>query len=566
MATATATATADFRADALMGPRPQIVGIPRRNPSGAVVHPLKRAVWTACFAVATVILAHPATGQVVAPVPPAPGGAPIQPPAPARLLRPWHFVPSLSVTETYSDNVALAPRGAARSDRVTNLSPGIRVEGAGPRVQGHVDYRLHGLFYANDPRLNNMQNTLSSLVTVELLENRFFVDARGSITQQNRSAFAAAAPDAASATANRVETSVYQLAPYVRGRIADLATYQVRFNATQSSSRGVASSGTRTTEWLGNARSVAPAARISWALDGNALTVNNDATGNTQFTRARGSLIYEVNPELHLSAYEGIETTDVAGRARQTLHTPGIGVSWAPTDRSQAAAIREKRSFGKAQTLRLSHRLARTAFTYTEDKEVAVASNLTAAAGPGTIFALMSDLLASSILDPEARTQAVNARLQASGQPVGAGAVTGFDSGRAFVRRNRQGSVAMLGINNTLTLTWSTREEQAVGVAAGAIDSFSVSSSIRSRVLGATWAYSLSALSRLTVNGSRLNTEGLTGAATVLTTQKNLSIALSRRLSPRTSVSVGSRHTRFDSTVAGDQRENAVLATLTTRF
>ena len=125
-------------------------------------------------------------------------------------------------------------------------------------MRGFFDYGLHRILYANDPRLNNSQNALDSLMTVEMLENRFFVDVRANISQQSRSAFAAAAPDAASATANRVETSVYQLAPYLRGRIADIAAYQLRLIAAQVSSRGIASSGTRTTEWLGNMRSAAP--------------------------------------------------------------------------------------------------------------------------------------------------------------------------------------------------------------------------------------------------------------------------------------------------------------------
>lgn len=565
MATTTATATANSRADALMGPRPQIVGIPRRNPSGAAAHPLKRAVWTASFAVATGILAHPATGQVVAPVPPAPGGAPIQPPAPARLLRPWHIVPSLSVTETYSDNVALAPQGAAKSDWATNLGPGIRFEGSGPRVRGHFDYALHRILYANDPRLNNSQNALDSLLTVEMLENWFFIDGRANISQQNRSAFAAAAPDAASATGNRVETSVYQLAPYVRGRISDIAAYQLRLNATQSSSRGVASSRTRTTEWLGNMRSATPGARIGWTLDGSARAFQNVTTGNSQFVRARGSLDFMVNPEFRVSAYEGLETTEIAGAARQSAHTPGIGVSWTPANRTQVAAIREKRFFGPAQTIRLNHSMARTSFTYSDEKVVAVVPSLTTATGQA--LASSGQLLGADAIPGAVptTTATLSPDPAVSGQPAGAGAA-GFATGRSTVRRNRQGSVTMLGTNNTVTLTWSTQDQQAVGIAAGAADSFSVSSSIRSQVLGATWTHRVSALSTMTVTGSRMNTKGLAGATAVLSTQNNLSVILLRRLSPRTSVSVGSRHTRFDSTAAGNQRENAVLATLTTHF
>ena len=544
--------------------QPSIRRIPLRD-SWAAVHTLEQALRHFCMAVALLFFASPATGQVAAPVPPAAGGAPIQPPAPARLLRPWHIVPSLSVSETYSDNVTLAVRGAARSDRVTNLSPGIRFEGSGPRVRGHFDYGLHRILYAADPRLNNSQNALDSLMTVEMLENQFFIDTRANISQQSRSAFAAAAPDATSATGNRVETSVYQLAPYIRGRISDVAAYQLRLNATHSSSRGIASSGTSTTEWSGNMHSAAVGARIGWALDGSARAVHNVATGDSQFTRARGSLDVMVNPEFHVSAYDGLESTEVAGAAGQTSRTPGIGVSWSPADRTQLTALREKRFFGPANTFKLSHRMARTALTYSEDKEVSVVPNLTPAAsqalatsgqpGTGTAPGVLQDA-----------TAAAGPGIATIGQPVAAGTAAGFAIGRATVRRNRQGSVTVLGINNTVTLTWSAQDQQAVGIANGAADSFSVSSSIRSQVLGATWMHTVSALTTMTVLGSRTSTKGLTGAAATLTTQDNLSATLLRRLSARTSVSVGSRHTRFSSTIAGEQRENAVLATLSTHF
>ncbi|MBI3372845.1 MAG: TIGR03016 family PEP-CTERM system-associated outer membrane protein [Betaproteobacteria bacterium] len=551
--------------------------------------PLNSAIRVVCLGLAANLLAKPATGQVVAPappaagsgqiqapapgrdqvvapVPPAAGGAQIQPPESAR-LRPWRITPQLRVSETYTDNVALAPPGTARSDWVTDVSPGIRAEGSGPRVRGFFDYALHRIFYANDPRLNNSQNALNSLVTVEVLENRFFVDARASISQQNRSAFSAVAPDTASATANRVETSVYQLAPYLRGRISDLATYQLRLNATQSSSRGVTSSNTVTTEWLGSVRSATPSAKIGWAVDGTALTVERNAAGRSQATRARGSLIYQFDPYLNASVYEGIETTEFANADRQSALTPGIGMAWTPTNRTQVAAIREKRFFGPGQTLRFSHRTSRMAFTYNDDKEVVAVSNLIAASGPGTLATLMSDLLASSNPDPALRAQAVSSRLQSSGQPASASSVAGFNTGRAFLRRNRQGSAAMIGANNTLTLTLITLDQQTLGgVSAGPTDSFSVSPSIRQRTLRAAWAHTISALSSLTVTGSRLNAEGLTGTAAAVSSQRTLGFVLTRHMAAQTIASIGSRHSRFESTVAGDHRENAILATLTTRF
>lgn len=441
----------------------------------------------------------------------------------------------------------------------------IRADGSGPQVQGFFDYRLQGISHANNPQLNNRQNALNSLLTFEVLEDWLFVEARGVISQQNRSAFAAVAADAAGTAANRVETSVFQLAPYLRGRISDVATYQLRLSGTQSHSSGVTSSKTITREWLANVRSATPSAKIGWAVDANALTVENSAEGKSQAARARGALIYNYEPQLNFSVYQGIEATAFANAARRNGATPGIGMAWTPSNRTQVAAIRDKRFFGPGQTIRLSHRLSSIALTYNDEKEVAAAANLIAASGQGSLSGLMSDLLAASIPDPIARAQAVNSRLPSGGQPAAAGA--GFDTNRALLRRNRQGSAAMIGANNTLTLSFGTLDQQALGGAvAGVADTFAVSPQIRQQTLRAAWSQRMSALSTLTVSGTRLKTEAPTGVAATISMQKTLTISLSRQLSARTNASIGSRHGRFDSTVADSHRENAILATLAVRF
>ena len=505
-----------------------------------------------------------ATGQIVLPVPPAAGGTQ-SPAADPNGLRAWRFTPMLSVSETYSDNVTLAPAGAAKRDWITTVSPGIHAEGSGVRVRGFFDYRLSDSTYANEANLDNRQNFLNSRITVELLEKRFFIETRASISQQVRSAFSATSTDTSSATANRVETSVYQIAPYWRGRYSDIAIYQIRLNATQSTSRGIAASSTSTTEWLGSLRSATPSAKIGWALEGTALSVDSGAAKKSEMTRGRGSMILEVQPDLHLSLFEGFETTDFSGSGRQSSHTPGFGLAWTPSIRTQVAAIREKRIFGQAQTIALSHRISRIALRYDDSREIAVLSNLVAASGPGTLNALMSDLLMSGIPDPALRAQAVNSRLETSGQPAQSGAVGEFQTNQIFLRRNRQLSVAALGATDTVTLSWNLRDQLAVGSVASSLDSFSVSPSIRQRTVRATWMHRLSPISSMTLSSSRLNTQSLAGS-TAESTQTAMSLLATRKIGQRTSVSVGVRRSVFDSTVTGGNRENAVLSTLATRF
>lgn len=524
-----------------------------------------------CAVFAVGLMSGVATGQVSAPVPVVPSvtstatGTPGQDAGQA-VLRPWRFTPTLTVSETHSDNVTLAPAGAAKRDWITTVAPGFRAEGSGPRIRGFFDYRLVDSSYANDSSLHNRQNLLSSNLTVELLEKRFYIDTRASISQQVRSAFAATPTDSSGASANRVETSVYQISPYWRGRYSDVLVYQVRLNATQSNSRALAASSTGTTEWLGSVRSATPAARIGWALEGSSLSVNSGAARNSEMSRARGSMIVEVQPDLHLSFFEGVEATDFPGTGRQSSHTPGFGLAWSPSNRTLVASIREKRIFGQAQTTTLSHRVSRMAFRYDDSREITVLSNAVAASGPGTLNSLMSDLLTSSIPNPDARAQAVNARLNATGQPAQQSAGLGeFQTNQVFVRRNRQLSVALIGPRDTVTLGWNLRDQLAVGTLGASLDTFAVSPSIRQQVVRASWVHRLTPLSTMTVTGSRQSATGLSGAAAE-SSQTAMNLLATRQIGQRTSVSFGVRRSVFDSTVTGGNRENAVLATLTTRF
>src|SRR5688572_25215237 len=91
----------------------------------------------------------------------------------------WTVTPSITVTETITDNVTLAPSDRKQSDLITQITPGIRIDGAGARVKLNLDYRASRLLYANQSGSNSTQNFLNARGTVEAIEKWFFVDAVG---------------------------------------------------------------------------------------------------------------------------------------------------------------------------------------------------------------------------------------------------------------------------------------------------------------------------------------------------------------------------------------------------
>ena len=74
----------------------------------------------------------------------------------------WTITPTLAVTETATDNVFLSSSGE-QSGFVTNVTPGIRIDGEGGRSKLHLDYQMNNLFYSVDPSRNNQtQHSLNA--------------------------------------------------------------------------------------------------------------------------------------------------------------------------------------------------------------------------------------------------------------------------------------------------------------------------------------------------------------------------------------------------------------------
>lgn len=492
--------------------------------------------------------------------------APNAPNAPQATLAPaWRFVPELALTGSYTDNAALAADPFARKSWVTDAAVGLHADYRGPRSTLFLDYRVHGIFYASQSALDNNQRFLNALANLDLVEKWLFLDARANISQQNRSPFGVAGiAGVPVSTANRVETTTYQVSPYIRGRAGDLANYQLRFNGTDSRTNEGVIPATRTAQWVGRVKDAAAAARMSWALDGDSLEVRNSAIGSKQDARLRASLIFAVDPLLHISLIGGRERTDFAGPARANHNIYGAALEWSPTDHTQVAAVSEKRFFGNDHLVTLSHRTPRTAWSFTSSRDVAVLPNQLAAANPGSVYGLMYDLLAASIPDPYARADAVRKRFEENGLAAGAVLSDGFLSARPYLNRRHELSVALLGIRNVITLTAARREQRGLGTRV-LFPGGPPTDDVRQEGASASWAHKLTPYSSLTLTLSQLHSEGLFDAG-LDTRQRLQSLFFVSQLGSRTSLSLGLRRVRFDSTVVNSYRENAMVCSLSVRF
>lgn len=477
----------------------------------------------------------------------------------------WRVAPSVGVSETFSDNVTQGTSLGKESGRITDVRPEIRVDATGARVKGYFDFSIDRKTYSNQSSLNNSQKSLDSLLSVEAIEGWLYIDFRGAISQQNKSVFGVQNSDLTGAASNRTETRVFQVSPYVKGHIGEIADYQLRFNGTEGKSTDNTLSSTRVSEWVGRVKNAVSGAPIGWSLDASALEIHNNVVSKKTDNRISGTLNYEVLPQLLASIIDGTESTDFAGQGTQNLSTPGIGVEWAPSPRTQVAALEQKRFFGNGHSLLISHRTPLMAWKYSDNKDATALPSALAASGQGAVYALMSDLLAASIPDPLQRADAVRAKLESTGKLASGAPGSGALTSRVVLNRDRQFTIALLGAINTVTVTATQSDQQGIGLGFGTTDSFSLSNELRVQGASVAWTHRLTPLSSLGIVEAYSRNNGV-ATTNLHSNQRSHSLLYSTLLGPKTTASLGLRSERFNSTLATSSGQKAVVASMVHRF
>ena len=501
----------------------------------------------------------------------------------------WKITPSITVQETMTDNVSLSSRNE-HSDLITDVSPGIRIDGSGGRAKLNLDYRLHKLYYLHDASSGDgqsssrngydTQHSLNAFGTVEALENWFFIDASGRISQQSISPFYGSTSTSVNVNTdnNTTETSTYRLSPYFRGRLGGFADYLLRYSVSTTKTDTGYSNDSDSRELLLNLKGVTPLASLGWSIDASTQDVEYDDEENFRFGSnrsyesdiERATLTYQVSPQFRVSLIGGREANDYLTVDKESHTIKGAGFEWAPTERTRLAVTREDRFFGKANRIDFTHRTPRTVWQYTETEDATANPDQQTAYGLGSYYDLFFNLFSSAIPDPAMRAAYVNALLLTNGISPDAQLQGGYLTSGATKQHLRQLSFAITGARNTVTFA-ATRSEtdnlyrgQGSGLFTG--DYFANYRNTRQRGASVNWSHKLTPHSTLVAMFSHLRSEG-SGTNSIETTQKTFNLNLTTKLTEKTSASIGARRVIYDGdTGYGDYTENALVATLNHQF
>ena len=479
----------------------------------------------------------------------------------------WRIVPSISTDLTYTDNVRLV-NSNKQSDLVTRLAPGILVEGRGGHVTGSFDFRWQQYAYLNDSQRNNQQKSLKANGKVELIDQWLYVDGAGSISQQPVSAFGTQVANNDLLNSNRTEASSYQWSPYIQGRLWNAADYTLRFTGSRTKSdQGELSVGSGNTSraWSGRLAGDTSLASLGWSVDFQRQQQNRSTARDTESKRVTGSLQYMVDPQVRLRGTLGRESDNYGSTQSQSRTVRGLGVEWAPTERTNISLNKEKRSFGDSYNASFKHRTALTAWMFSQSRNINTPSdqNFTTLS---SAFDLLNLQLTSSIPDPITRAQQVNLLLQQAGIPPDAQAFGSIVTSRIYIARRREASFILTGSTNIVTLSADRSDNQSLGTGGSIADDFTLSPNIQQSGFTTSWAHKLSPDTAVTLNGRRSRN---TGSASNLDTRVNsLSLLLTTKLGPKTSATVGLRRTHSDSesATANSYDEQALTGSLFVTF
>lgn len=293
------------------------------------------------------------------------------------------FTPTLRVSETYTDNVRLGGFGFGGggfglgrgrdggSDFITQINPGLLVNGTGKRFDINAQYTMNNLIYANNSNLTRIRHRLNASATTELLKDHFFIEGRSSISQWNTNLLGPQTTDNILATGNRRTIQFYSVSPYFIYQFGNFASTELRYT------RGILKSGvngfrdSQRDSYQFSLNSGDKFRKLAWGFDySNQMIHFNRFNRKIELERSIANLRYNVNSRFGLTASGGYERNSfISIRGKPSSPTWTVGFDWAPNTRTDLRFSVGQRFFGDTYAGELNYRtrLSTWRILYAED-------------------------------------------------------------------------------------------------------------------------------------------------------------------------------------------------------
>ena len=481
----------------------------------------------------------------------------------------WAFVPTLLLRESYSDNIRLEPPPLAKSELTTEITPGFNLSRDSARLTLNVGYSLQKILYTDEPdRLNHQ---LQGAGHALLLDDWLFADARASISQQNVSAFGPQLIDNTQITGNQTTVRGYLFSPYLKHDLRGFAATELRYTHESVSSGGSAGLSTDTNEIRLNLTGDNGGRGANWDANFDRRKIDDHARPPVLMSSEALTLHYPIGSTISVFGTGGYEKDDYAtsDSAQPAGRFWSAGAAWNPSTRTSVVASVGKRFFGNTYSLDTSYRSHNTVWSLTYGEDITTAYGQFLAVSRNDTSALLNQLWLSSIPDPVARQQSIDAFiLLAPFFGPNAGAIN-YISHQYFLDKRLSLSMALSGPRTTLAL--SLTRLQRTAQSSTNIDNpllgtnqLALDDKTRQSNASAAWSWRLSGRSNLHLTTTYSSVDSLATGRT--DKNEGLGAGLSHQLSSKVSANVELHHANHSSNTGGNYRENGVSAALNFQF
>jgi uncharacterized protein (PEP-CTERM system associated) len=435
-------------------------------------------------------------------------------------------------------------------------------------VKLNAEYVPTLYLYGQEKASNDLQNNLRSLLSVEAVDDFFFIDASANSYLSYVSPFLPRPESGASVTENRTQQVTLSLSPYIRHQTKRGWRYLLRNDNYWNGYSQAGLSSSITNRFFADVES--PATRLNYAFDYTYLRSDDQSQPVTYYQQvARFRPIFRATRTLKLSGRLGYESNDYETQYSGMVY--GAGIDWTPNPRTKLEGFLEHRFFGPSYGLNFNYRTRRTSWTLSGTRNTYTSVDQPLVLRPGTTTEVLDNAFRSRIPDPVQRQEAVQQFAERAGLPPTLTQPFSFYTNQIYLAEQVSGSVALLGRRNTIELTVFWQQNEAI-TASGTILPGALVGSNQFRQRGVTLnvSHQLSALSAVTVSANRLYALSVNPSVTFVgsdpeSTQDTIRLGWTHRLSPQTDGSLWLRWVNFDS-VTSPYREHAVLAAIAHSF
>lgn len=494
--------------------------------------------------------------------------------------RGWIITPTLTTSETYTDNVQLAPAGSQRTEWVTTVSPGVTVAATGARLRFNATYAPQLLYRANEETRSTFQ-TLAASGNAELVRQFLFVDTSANVGQTNTSIVGRQTNSNVNDTGNRTSVGTFSVSPFLRHKfgvdaegVARYTYSAVSYSAAAGSTAAPPTNSHQTGISLG--LTSGPAYKFyTWNVGYNRQTLsraqvlgqNQDTTTQSITAGGRRLITYQVYLVSSLSYTKSDYQT--TGAAANHGITSSYGLQWTPTPRTNLQATLGKSYYGDNRGLDFSHRSGRSVWSANYAETVSTTHSQFASPSAVSTASLLDPLFVSRFPDPAVREQAVKDYISQNGLPSSTTVSRNLLSEQIFLSKRLSASTGIMGVRNTVlaSVFRQKSENQSVTTTASAAGDFAQSSSNTVTGANLNWSSRLSpvANANLSVSYSRNELPGIAGDR--LDRTKFVQLGLTRRFARGQSGTLSFHKSQTDSNQSNaSYTENAMTATLGLRY